>query len=137
MFKTIVVAIDGSEPSKRAVQAACELAKAFEGEIHLVHALDNKSGDVPMGAKDNAGEKSGSAIVEEAVSLAESQGVSPSSTTIGEGESYDEIMTITELYGADLIVTGRRGLGNISGLFAGSTSQKIAKNAVCAFLSVK
>ncbi len=137
MFKTIVVAIDGSEPSKRAVQAACELAKAFEGEIHLVHALDNKSGDVPMGAKDNAGEKSGSAIVEEAVSLAESKGVSPSSTTIGEGESYDEIMTITELYGADLIVTGRRGLGNISGLFAGSTSQKIAKNAVCAFLSVK
>ncbi len=137
MFKTIVVAIDGSEPSKRAVQAACELAKAFEGEIHLVHALDNKSGDVPMGAKDNAGEKSGSAIVEEAVSLAESKGVSPSSTTIGEGESYDEIMTITELYGADLIVTGRRGLGNISGLFAGSTSQKIAKNAVCAFLSLK
>ena len=137
MFKTIVVAIDGSEPSKRAVQAACELAKAFEGEIHLVHALDNKSGDVPMGAKDNAGEKSGSAIVEEAVSLAESQGVSPSSTTIGEGESYDEIITITQLYGADLIVTGRRGLGNISGLFAGSTSQKIAKNAACAFLSVK
>ena len=137
MFKTIVVAIDGSEPSKRAVQAACALAKAFEGEVHLVHALDNKSGDVPMGRKDSAGEKSGSAIVEEAVSLAESHGVSPSSTTIGEGESYDEIMTITQLYGADLIVTGRRGLGNISGLFAGSTSQKIAKNAACAFLSVK
>ena len=42
MFETIVVAIDGSDPSKRALEAACTLARAFGSEIHLIHARELK-----------------------------------------------------------------------------------------------
>lgn len=137
MFKSIVVAIDGSEPAKRAVQAACELSLAFGSEVHLVHALEHKAAETPFQGSGDDGAAAGSSVVSEAAKLAESRRVVPSSMTVGEGDAYDEIITIAQLYDADLIVTGRRGLGNISGLFAGSTSQQIAKNAQCAYLSIK
>lgn len=133
MFQSIVVATDGSEPAKRALEAACALARAFGSEVHLVHARETKgerSGDGQAGAQQ-------SPELTEARALAESAGVTVSSATCVDGDPFDEIMTIVGLYGADLVVTGRRGLGNISGLLAGSTSQKIAQRASCAHLSVK
>ncbi len=138
MFNCIVVAIDGSAPSHRALAAACQLALAFKSEVHLVHALENKVAQSALpGVSSENSDDSGAQVMAAAVTEAEAAGVAPASTTIGEGDAFEEIMTIAGLYSADLIVTGRRGLGNIGGLFAGSTSQQIAKNAACAFLSVK
>lgn len=133
MFQTIVVAVDGSEPSKRALTAACELARAFGSEVHLIHALENKGLEQ---ADQDSGDAT-SAVLQSADEQARAAGVSLASKSIGEGDPYDEIMMIVGLYSADLVVTGRRGLGNISGFFAGSTSQQIAKNAECAFMSIK
>jgi nucleotide-binding universal stress UspA family protein len=130
MFQSIVVAVDGSEPSKRALEAACSLARAFGSEVNLVHARESKR-------QQSGTAQETAAVLEAAVAQAEKAGVTPSSATAVEGDPFEEIMTIVGLYGADLVVTGRRGLGNISGLFAGSTSQQIAKNADCAHLSVK
>jgi nucleotide-binding universal stress UspA family protein len=130
MFQSIVVAYDGSDPSKRALEAGCTLARAFGSEIHLVHAIEP--------GRDKAAKAGGDAPqLDEARSLAEAAGVAPSSATSVVGDPVEEILTIVGLYGGDLVVTGRRGLGNISGLFAGSTSQQIAKIANCAHLSVK
>lgn len=129
MFQTIVVAVDGSEPAKRALVAGCALARAFGGEVHLIHAQDGKQSQI-----DGEGR---SPELTEACALAEAAGVTASSATAVRGDPFEEIMTIVGLYGADLVVTGRRGLGNISGIFAGSTSQQIAKSASCAHLSVK
>lgn len=138
MFNCIVVAIDGSEPSHRALEAACQMAKAFDSEVHLVHALDNKAVEAPVaGVAWTTAGNAGETVLADAAAAAKELGITPSSTTTGEGDPFEEIMTIAQLYSADLIVTGRRGLGNLSGLFAGSTSQQIAKHADCAFLSVK
>jgi len=138
MFNCIVVAIDGSEPSHRALKAACRMAKAFSSEVHLVHALENKVVEAAVaGVAWTTPDDTGENVLANAVASAKEMGITPSSTTSGEGDPFEEIMTIAQLYSADLIVTGRRGLGNISGLFAGSTSQQIAKHADCAFLSVK
>jgi nucleotide-binding universal stress UspA family protein len=129
MFQTIVVAVDGSAPSMRGLAAACAMARAFGGEVHLVHARSREDGA--------PGVQGGSTVLDDAISAASAAGVSPSSATAVDGDPFDEIMTIVGLYGADLVVTGRRGLGNLQGMFAGSTSQKIAKHATCAHLSVK
>ncbi|MFK7743665.1 MAG: universal stress protein [Roseobacter sp.] len=138
MFRTIVVGIDGSEPSKRAFDAACHIARAFEGELHVVHALEGRDAEERNRQMHEEPEKNvGEAVIDAAVARAGSLGVALASTTASEGDPFEEVMTIVGLYSADLVVTGRRGLGGISGLFAGSTSQKIAKNAQCAFLSVK
>lgn len=138
MFNCIVVAIDGSEPSRRALEAACQMAKAFDSEVHLVHAVEAKVVEAAVaGIAWTTPDGDGETVMAAAVGAAKEMGIAAASTTTCEGEPFDEIMTIAKLYSADLIVTGRRGLGSISGLFAGSTSQKIAKHADCAFLSVK
>jgi nucleotide-binding universal stress UspA family protein len=114
------------------------MAKAFDSEVHLVHALDNKAVEAPVaGVAWTTAGNAGETVLADAAAAAKELGITPSSTTTGEGDPFEEIMTIAQLYSADLIVTGRRGLGNLSGLFAGSTSQQIAKHADCAFLSVK
>jgi nucleotide-binding universal stress UspA family protein len=41
-----------------------------------------------------------------------------------------------EAYGADLILTGRRGLGNMGSPALGSTSQRVNHLAKCACLSI-
>lgn len=138
MFKTIVVAIDGSEPSLRAVDAACNLAKAFDGEVHLVQALENRQFDPdPSIGANNGDGSSGPEALEMAAAHAADHGVIPATQTVGEGEAAEEIMTIADLYSADLIVMGRRGLGNLKSLISGSTSQQIAKTANCGVLTVK
>ncbi|MEM1072830.1 MAG: universal stress protein [Pseudomonadota bacterium] len=129
MFQTIVVAIDGSEPARRALDTACQLAKTLGGEIHLVHALENTASD--------ADKPGTSAVMTAAVHQAEVLGISPASTTVGEGDPFEEIMTIADLYSADLVVAGRRGMSGLGGLLAGSTSQQLAKGGDFAFLSVK
>ena len=138
MFQSIVVAVDGSDASIRGVEAACRLSKAFGGEVHLIHALENKS--VPQADHEqlsSGGSGLTSDVIKKAVEQAQDAGVAPSSATVAEGDAFDEIMMIVDLYSADLVVTGRRGLGTFSGMFAGSTSQQIAKHATCAFLSIK
>lgn len=128
MFFTIVVGIDGSDSAARALASACTLAKAHGGALHIVHAPEPAQGqDRDVGAQ----------IMSDATQQAQAIGVKPDSTTVGKDSPWSEIMTIVELYEADLIVTGRRGLGGVSGLFMGSTSQKIAQLADCPCLTVK
>ncbi|MFK7762332.1 MAG: universal stress protein [Roseobacter sp.] len=130
MFSSIVVAVDGSDPANRALETACGLAGGFQSELHLIHAresIDASGAEVSDMCH----------VLEAATKRARAAGITPSSATSVAGDPFEEIMTIVGLYSGDLVVTGRRGLGNIGGLFAGSTSQKIAKSADCAHLSVK
>ena len=59
-----------------------------------------------------------------------------SQTHTQRGDPVDEIIACAEQCKADLIVTGRRGLGSIGSLIQGSTSQGISRNATCAVLTV-
>lgn len=133
MFKTIVVGYDGSDPSVRALEAACALAKIHEGELHLVHTPEIAMSE--FATREDATAAARQAI-RDAVGIAEAMDVTPASTTIGETQPCDDIMTIVNLYEAELIVTGRRGLGSVSGLLIGSTSQKLAHVAKCACMTV-
>ena len=131
MFQSIVVATDGSEPAARALETALGLNRAFGGELHLLHACDQDQ------LVHRPGDTDTSDVLDAAIAQAQAAGVVPSSATAVVGDAFEETMTIAGLYNADLIVSGRRGLGNIGGIFAGSTSQRIAKHANCAHLSVK
>lgn len=144
MFHTIVVGVDGSDCSARALDTACDLALFHKSELHLVHSpevatvqmayLGQGFVDAPS-AEQMA--TAGQQVMQEAINAAKAKGIKPASTTIGDQGPVEDIMTIIQLYGADLVVSGRRGLGSVSGLFLGSTSQKLAQVADCACLTVK
>ena len=42
MFEKLLVALDGSEPSQRALAAATELAHLANAEVHVVHIAESE-----------------------------------------------------------------------------------------------
>ncbi|HEX4921251.1 MAG TPA: universal stress protein, partial [Candidatus Bathyarchaeia archaeon] len=56
---------------------------------------------------------------------------------IGAGDPVDRICREADEIGADLIVIGNRGLGNIGTLVLGSTSEKVIRKSSRSILVVK
>ena len=147
MFTKIVVGIDGSDTSRNAVRAACDLTKHYGAELHLVHTPQPDTVAFALGAMAEynmamtmpSGEdvkEAAEAVLKTSKDLADSQGVSVAQTHITSGEPADEIVGYADEIGAELIVTGRRGLGSVGALIQGSTSLRISHLAKCACLSV-
>jgi len=56
---------------------------------------------------------------------------------VSEGDPREEILTVAEEWGADLIVLGARGLGAFKGFLLGSVSQAVTRHAHCPVLVAK
>ncbi len=147
MFETIVVGVDGSEPSDKAVRIACDMATKYGAEVHLVNSPQPETAVYATAAiagfptvaempsleeLDQAGEE----ILKIAKGIAAEVGQDRVTTHLLRGDPADQLIDCAAMVGADLIVTGRRGLGNLAGLVLGSTSQRISHHAKCAYLSV-
>ncbi len=147
MFKKIVIGIDGSKMSEDALRMACDLAGKYNSEIHLVHTPEPPTVAFAMGAVAGyhmvttmpsrsvvmeAGEK----ILNAGKAIAEECGQTITQTYMEVGDPARMIVDCAEKCGADLIVTGRRGLGSLGALVQGSTSASINKLAKCACLSI-
>lgn len=147
MFAKIVIGLDGSEQSERALTLACDLAGKYGSEIHLVHTPQPHTVAFAMGAvagyhmattmpSPEEVEEAADKIFDAAKVIAKAQGQSVTETHMEVGEPADHIIATAKEIGADLIVTGRRGLGSVGSLLQGSTTQRVNHLAECACLSV-
>ncbi|MEX0310793.1 MAG: universal stress protein [Tateyamaria sp.] len=147
MFSKIVVGVDGSDTSNDALRIACDLAGKYKSDIHMVHTPQPQTVAFAMGAvagyhavttmpSHDEVVAAATKIVEDATAIAKSCGREISSVRIDQGDPAQEIIGCAEETGADLIVTGRRGLGSIGSLVQGSTTQRVNHLAKCATLSV-
>lgn len=146
MFKKIVVAVDGSDCSMGAVRMACEMAQASGGEITIVHAPQAETSAMVVGAVSGYHEiltapthdellAAGQSVLDQATAEAKKAGCT-AKTDMHVGDPVRQVLKVAKEEGADLIVTGRRGLGSVASLFLGSTSQRIQHHAACACLTV-
>lgn len=147
MFSKIVVGFDGSDMSENALRLACDLAQKYNSAIHLVHTPQPQTVAFAMGAvagyhvattMPSAAEVEAAAkkVTDGADAIAKEFGLTIAQTHTEIGDPADEIIKCAKTSGADLIVTGRRGLGAIGALVQGSTTQRVNKLAECACLSV-
>ena len=147
MFTKIVVGTDGSDASERALRLACDLAKKYGSEMHLVHTPHPQTVAFAMGAV--AGyhaattmpsaeevQKSAVKIIDAAQAIAKECGQPVSEAHVAAGDAAEQIVKAANDCGADLIVTGRRGLGGLGSIVLGSTTQRVNHLAECACLSV-
>lgn len=70
-------------------------------------------------------------LLEDAQRRAESRGAKRIKPLLDEGTPAERIVAAAKSEGADAIVMGSRGFGNLKGLFAGSVSSRVAKEADC------
>ena len=147
MFKTICVGYDGSEPSENAVRMACDLASKYHGSVHIVHTPHPETVAFAMGAvagyhaavtmpSPDETKKAADTLLDKARATAAAAGQNDVKTHIGQGDAAKELTEYAKGVDSDLIVTGRRGLGNLTALVMGSTSQAVSHHATCAHLTV-
>lgn len=147
MFSQIIVGLDGSDPSKNATRIACDIAKHYSSTLTLMHVPHAETAAFVVGAV--AGyhaaiskpsveeiETAGKKILDEARAIAAEMGVTSVKTHMPHGDVATEVLSHADEIGADLVVTGRRGLSRLSTLLQGSTTQRINHFAKCACLSV-
>lgn len=144
MFNSIVVAFDGSDHSETAVRTACDLAGKYGAKLHIVYVPDLYDQAIVAGwttvtvpVSDEDITRAGQPVIERASAVAQEAGQTPTSVAIRKGPPTEAILDFAADKKADLIVAGRRGRGQLSGLLLGSVSQKLAAHAACPVLTVK
>lgn len=139
--RRILVAVDGSGPSLRAVQMAARLASVSNGEVRLLQAVESgwmrplslaAVGDGALGlgvsSEDvvDALREDAEAQLERCERICHRAGV-PATAKVVLGPPLPALME--EAASADLIVMGSRGLGALATAFVGSLSQRVITTA--------
>lgn len=146
MIGHLLVAVDGSEHSQKALEFACELARRFEAELTILHVPQGTVEDrtlvlggaaVSMHATENEIAAAGHAVLEAALAIARDHGVAAVRGELAAGDPAPRILETAERLGVDTIVLGSRGLGDLSGLVLGSVSHKVAHEAPVSCITVR
>jgi len=159
MLKMILLPVDGSESSLRAVSFAAELAAELQASVLLLHVLERlparqqlkgyltaleqapvkNEGEIESirNVLSQSGEDQGKKILADAERVLREKGVKDVNTAIRDGNPTTELLRLTEAGKYDMIIMGRRGLGSLEGIFMGSVSHKISNLADYPVVTVK
>jgi len=140
----ILVPVDGSEYSMKAVKVALKFAKATTADINIMTVTPFISGldlEISAGAMDKLNESMksrGEEILSKAQGILTAEGVSGKTILSSSISAADEILTVAEKEKMDLIIIGSRGLGGKATRFImGSVAQKVVSHAPCNVYVVK
>jgi nucleotide-binding universal stress UspA family protein len=125
-MKKILLAYDGDEPARRALEQTIELAKAFEATVGVVSVVPVHRGRAPIDPWDDRTVHAEELV--EARKLLREAGI--------EAELYEPagdvaptIERIADERGYDTIIMGTRNLGTVSRALQGSVSEHVASHA--------
>jgi nucleotide-binding universal stress UspA family protein len=153
MYKKILVAFDGSEASKHALDHAVSIAELTKAEVHIISVVprvmmpvfpDEGFGAAPVTAAQDMSDYQERMKAVYGKSLEEAEKDIQShypelkvEIQLMEGRPSATIVDVAENNNMDLIVIGSRGLGGITGWILGSTSRRIVESCTKPVLVVK
>jgi nucleotide-binding universal stress UspA family protein len=135
--KTILLAYDDTEPSRRALDRAATLAEAFGSRVlvtsiaSLVHSSPRSVTQIDRGG----GVGTQTDEVRQAQTMLEERGIAAESVT-AVGDPASAIAQLAEDRHADLVVVGTRGVGPVQRLLGQSVSQAVSRRVGCDLLIV-
>lgn len=142
MYQTILVAVDGSEHSDRAVSVAAKLAARLGSELVLINVISPMMiAHVPQGievfneiehasaTEQELFRKAAEQILRSAESMARRHGAERIKSAVEYGSPAKIVVEKAKDVGAGLIVLGTRGLGATASLLLGSVSHRVVHHA--------
>ncbi len=146
MFKRILVPLDGSETSNKALVAALQLARQAGGRVRLMHVIEELaylsgfdqyggySGDLVRIMRENA-----TKILDDGMAIALSAGVEADQMLVDRvGERLGEMVSdAAKRWNADLIVVGTHGRRGIGRVLVGSGAEQIIRLAPVPVLVIR
>lgn len=141
MISKILVPVDGSDNSFRALDQALFIAKSTGAAVTAIHVIDRPP-TVYVESQKLLDElmanyrKESAKILDKSQEKAKEKGVTID-TVLAEGDPATNISAYAEKEGFDLVVIGSRGLGRFRAAVLGSTSNKVLHHTKCSVLITK
>lgn len=137
-FKKILVPLDGSKYSEKALQKATEIVREFDSKIILIYVVEKS---LPLNLLDRSeylkiNRNFGKKVLAKAELNLSKQGIH-SQITLKEGHIVNEIEKLAKKEKCNLIIVGNKGLGAIPRLLLGSVSSNLVQVSKCSVLIVK
>ena len=137
-FKKILVPLDGSKYSEKALQRAYEVVNAFNSKLILLYVVEKS---LPINLLDRKVyleilRKFGNKTLEKANNVLSEKGIT-AKTFLKEGNIVNEIKKVAKKENCDLIIVGNKGLGAVTRFLLGSVSNKLAQSSSCSLLIIK
>lgn len=142
IFKKILVPIDGSDTSKKAMAMALQMAASDKAEVRLIHAIDELS---YLNAHEYSAElvkyarEHGHKILQDGLSAIHTLGVKGDIKLIDfSGQRLgDTVADEARLWGADLVVLGTHGRRGVGRLLLGSGAEQVIRLAPVPVLIIR
>ena len=141
MFSKILVPVDGSDISYRALDSALFLSERLASKITAIHVIEKvptvyiqsqKVLDELLETHKNESQK----ILDECSSIATKKG-NAINTTLLEGNPASTILEFSQMEKYEVIIIGSLGMGHFKELILGSVSSKILHHSSCPVLLIR
>jgi nucleotide-binding universal stress UspA family protein len=147
-IKRILVAVDGSQNAKRALEAAVDMAKGLKAELRIANvvyiptlfwSMGVPGSAVPTDKIEEDAKEAAQELVAKAVKFAKDSGVANSKGELVTDlvSPYQGIVQLAQRDGVDVIVIGTRGNGGFRKLILGSVANSVLHYADCSVLVTK
>ena len=147
MISKILIAVDGSSHSVKAVEYGAEIAAATKADVILLYVV--KEYAIPEAVREFARaehvfgmdidllKRAAQFILDKAVEAARKAGVNNIEVEVEEGMVARTIANRAEHHRVSLLVLGSRGMGDLEATLRGGVSHRVGLIAKCPVLVVK
>jgi nucleotide-binding universal stress UspA family protein len=149
MFKTVLLALDGSEHAEHALETVAGLVTDGSVEtIHLLNVVPPRASEMVLSADSyieiehayvaTLGYETdlGRELLARAANKLKVAGANWIHEHVASGDPARKVVELAEETDADLIVMGRRGLGGFTGALLGSVTRRVEHETTVAVLTV-
>jgi nucleotide-binding universal stress UspA family protein len=139
MYRRIAIGLDGSDGSRRALEAAIALARTAKAELFLVSIEELPRFPAAMDEVEDeqrTAEKFFREVQDEAIAKVNAAGL-VAHREIRPGHAAQALQHYAMEVGADLLVIGHSGHSGIWGRLLGTTADKVVDHAPCSVLVVR
>lgn len=143
MYKHVLIAIDDSDTSRKALEEAVAVAKAHNASLEIVHAIDEHlmhvfkaNGKHELKHVLVAGSED---LLERAAAQAREGGIEAKTKLLrGHGEHADDLIaTAVKAAKADLLVVGSHGRRGVRRMLIGSVAENLVRKVSVSVLIVR
>lgn len=139
-LQKILVPVDFSEFSRRAVGYACELANQFHSEVHVLHVVEPAPTVFAEGVAvlQESDDEISQAVERRLAGIPGSEWQELDVVRASQvGSAFVEIISYARNNDIDLIVLGTHGRGAVAHMLLGSVAEKVVRKAPCPVLTVR
>jgi nucleotide-binding universal stress UspA family protein len=141
-IKSILVPLDFSSPSKKALDYAVAFARQFKAKLTLLHVVEpvatpDFAGSFPLAIDDDKQMAAAKDELERVIKAARVPRGSVEKILVRFGRSFHEIADAARTRKVDLIVISTHGYTGLKHALLGSTTERVVRHAPCPVLVVR